>query len=213
MSSPIPTKHIAQQLIDSINTLPLWVKHVIYLELQKELVDYFSLESLNKLTSEDTLAFFVPRITAEGEKMLLDLRSDVGKLLMASKQNLTVLDICLHHDWSLEVCCHHLMEAIRSQWIYPPASTKALGTIEYLSNSIRLGEYLVKMERITLDQLEQGLRTQQYIKESLQEHTGLANILINLGFITRQDTETILFLKSESQKLVRHSELLDKLSR
>jgi hypothetical protein len=211
MSTASQDSHIAQQLINNIKGLPLWVKQVVYLELREELMGHFVPESLNTLTSDDTVAFYVPKITEEGERLLLDRKDEIGMLLMDSKNQYTVLDVCLRHEWSLEICCHFILEAISQQWLKPPGSTKAMGTIEYLGNRIRLGEYLVKMGRISLDQLEQALRTQQYIKEALQEHTGLANILINLGYITRQDTEGILFLKEESRKPFEGIALFEKL--
>jgi hypothetical protein len=210
--SPISEKHhVAQQLLNNVMGLPLWVKQVIYLELHKELVEHFTPESLKNLTPEDTVAFYIPKVTQEGERAMVDMKDDVGFLLTDAKQKYTVLDICLRHSWSLETCCHAMFVAIKNQWLHPPSSTKALGTIEYLANQIRLGEYLVKMGRVTVEQLEQALRTQQYIKEALQEHTGIANILINLGYITRQDTEGILFLKQESRKVIENVELFEKL--
>lgn len=212
MPSVSQNSHIAKLLLSNIIGLPLWVKQVIYLELHQELVGHFTPESLKNLTPEDTLAFYIPKITSEGERTLQEAKDDLGKLLLDAQQKYTILDICLRNSWSLETCCHHLLNAIQLQWLYPPASIKALGTIEYLANSIRLGEYLVKMGRITTEQLEQALRTQQYIKEALQEHTGFANILINLGYITRQDTEGILFLKQESLKPIGNVELFEKLA-
>ncbi len=203
--------HISQQLLDNIMGLPLWVRQVVFLELQRELTLHFTSESLKNLAPEDTIAFYIPKITSEGERALLEQKEDLGRLLMDTKQQFTVLDICLKNQWNLETTSRYIVDSIKAQWVYPPSSMKALGTLEYLANRIRLGEYLVKMDRITMDQLEQALRTQQYIKEALQEHTGLANILINLGYITRQDTEGILFLKEESRKPVDNIALIDKL--
>ncbi len=203
--------HLAKQLLDNIHSLPLWVKQVLYLKLRDELTEHYVPESLNSLTQEDTVAFFVPRLTLEGEKAIPKITGDLAKFMLEVKQKFTVLDICLRQQWSLETCATHMIEAIHQKWVEPPSSIKAMGTLEYMANRIRLGEYLMKMDRITADQLEQALRTQQYIKEALQEHTGIANILINLGYITRQDTESILFLKEESAKPIRNIEFFAKL--
>lgn len=211
MSTASQDSHVAQQLLENIKGLPLWIKQVIYLELREELLRHFVPESLNTLTAEDTVAFFIPRITDEGERVILERKDEVGMVLMDAKSRFSLLDICLRRQWSLEVCCYFMLEAIDNAYIHPPASVKAMATLEYLGNRIRLGEYLVKMGRITLDQLEQALRTQQYIKEALQEHTGLANILINLGYITRQDIEGLLFLKEESKTTIQGVALLEKL--
>lgn len=204
---------VSQKLLDSITGLPLWIKQVIYLALSKDLGAHYSLEALKNMTMEDTLAFTVLKLTAEGEKILTGKKDEpLETLLKDIDQQLTLLDICLRNQWSLETCCEQVVQGIKSHWIQPPSSVKAFGTIQYLANEIRLGEYLVKLSRINLEQLDQALRTQQYIKEALQEHTGIANILINLGYITRQDTEGILFLKEESRKPIQKVPLLQKLS-
>lgn len=195
-----PIQLIAKTLIDSFSELPIWIKQVIYLEITKELKENHLLDTMENMNPEDTIAFFLPKISALGEHQLNSQKDDIGKLLLGSKNRYTVLDLCIHHKWTLSHACGLVLEAITLDWIYPPNSTKAMGTIEYLANQIRLGEFLVKMGRITDQELDQALRTQHYIKEALQEHTGIANILINLGYITRQDTEGILVLKEESVK-------------
>jgi hypothetical protein len=212
MSFVAHQSHIAQRLINSIQSLPLWVKQVIYVKLHQELCVHFSQSTLLDIGLEDTVAFYVPTLTPEGERSLLNIKNEMlNKLMMSAKDKLTLLDICLRNAWPLETVCQQLVEAMKQQWIFPPSSLKAIGTIEYLGNSIRLGEYLVKMGRLTIEQLEQALRTQQYIKEAMQEHTGLANILINLGYITRQDTEGILFLKEESRQPMDNIAIFEKL--
>lgn len=189
-----------RELIMFVKSLPLWVRHVLFVTLQSDLKTHFVDESLHDLSPEDAVALFSPRLTPEGSKAEASSSGDRKKLLTASKNNLMILDICLEYHWSLEQCCRILHECITAQWITPPQSKKAVGTIEYLANAIRLGEYLVKMGRISGDQLSQALRTQVYIQEAMNEHTGIANILINLGYITRKDTEAILFLKEESKQ-------------
>jgi hypothetical protein len=208
MKQPVHT--IAQQLRSHLMSLPLWVKQVIYLELYSELSAFFTTDSLTRLTVDDSLAFYQPKLTPHGEKVLVETQDDLGQLLLFAKQHFTMMDVCLRNSWSLEKACILFMQAYDQQWVERPNSVKAFATVEYLGNRIRLGDYLVRMERITLQQLDQALRTQQYIKEALHEHTGLANILINLGYITRQDTEGILFLKQESQTHIENTEFLKK---
>lgn len=194
------SSQVSFQLLNNIRQLPLWVKEVIYLELGKDLGRHISLETLHSWTSQDTIAFWVPQFTEAGETVIAKDKDDMSMLVKAVQARMTVLDVCLHYQWSLERCCQALLDGISRTWISPPESLKALGTIEYLANTIRLGEFLVKMGRITPEQLDQSLRAQQYIKEALNEHSGLANILINLGYITKKDTEGILFLKEESRQ-------------
>lgn len=194
-----------------LDQLPLWVKQIIYLELRQEMIKHFASQSLDAMVPEDSLAMYAPKITDVGEGALGSTTGDEAKLLTAVRDKYTVLDMCINYEWTLEEACAVLRTGIENKWVRPPESSKALGTLEYLANAIRLGEYLVKMDRITPEQLNQALRTQQYIEESMREHTGLANILINLGYITRQDTEGILFLKEESRKPMKDTKIFKSL--
>lgn len=189
-------------MMNQLKALPLWVKQVLYIGLQTEFRSYFASESLLDISQEDTLSLFIPQTTTKAAECdnPTSLDPALRTILQAATQGLTVLDICLNHQWTLEQACLCLHGAIEENWIHPPESPKAYATLEYIASKIRLGEYLVKMGCITPQQLDQSLRTQIYIKEAMNEHTGIANIMINLGYITRKDTESILFLKEESKK-------------
>ena len=51
---------IAEQLVNNVKSLPLWVKQVIYLELRNELNQHFTPATLENITLEDTVALYVP---------------------------------------------------------------------------------------------------------------------------------------------------------
>jgi hypothetical protein len=125
---------------------------------------------------------------------------EILKLLYWSAQGKSVMNICVINQWTLEQCCDYLFSAIEKGFIIPPTSIVIQATLLYMGGKIRLGDYLVKTGRLKLEQLDQALRTQRYIEESLGERTGIGNIFINLGYIHKQDCEGILFLKEESKK-------------
>ncbi len=182
----------------------MWGKQVLYALLRQELESSMAKTTMDSFSHEDLLPLYRPQLTHAGTR---ELDSNTGKvstgtlkLLKLSQQNKTVIDICMSSAWTLEQCAIYLLEAMDKELALRPNSGIVMGTINYLANRIRLGEYLVKIGRLSVEQLDQALRTQRYIEESLGEKTGIANVLINLGYINKLDSEAILFFKEESKK-------------
>ncbi len=199
-ASGSPFEKLQQQIL----SLPLWVKQVFYSVLKQELESILSKRTLDTFQPEDTLQVWHPELTHAGSKAL-DVPSgeyspELIKVLRMARQGKAVIDITLLNHWTLEECSIHLLTAISKELILAPKSGIIQATILYLAGRVRLGEYLVKIGRVTVEQLDQALRTQRYIEESLGERTGIANVLINLGYINKMDSEGILFLKEESRK-------------
>jgi hypothetical protein len=195
-----------EDMMAIIQRFPLWIKMVIFTKLRGELENSTTKTLLNTFGTQDTLQLLVPKLTHVGIQELKQpsgqFSQGILKLLYFSYAEKTILNICLLNHWSLQECCKHLLEALQTQLLFPPNSTVMLATVHYIAAKIRLGEYLMQIGRITVEQLDQGLRTQQYISEALGEKTGLGDVLINLGYITKQDTEGILFLIEESKRTI-----------
>ncbi len=196
--------HSFDFFIQQIRVMPLWVKQVIYAMLRLELESTLSKRTLDTFGYDDLMQLMVPEVTPLGQRELdqpnTQTSQGVLKLLQMAKHQKTVINIAIANSWTLEQCAVYLKEALDKQFINPPKSPVIRGTIDYLAGHTRLGEYLVKINRLTVEQLDQALRTQKYIEESMGERTGIANVLINLGFIHKVDSESILFLKEESKK-------------
>ncbi len=192
-------------LMQQLGSLPLWVKQVIYAQLRYELEATLSKSTLEAFGPEHTLQLWVPELTRSGQ-MELDRPSGqheqgVLRLLHLARYKKNVVNMTILNNWSLEQCAIYLLTAVEKQLVSPSRSTIIMATVEYLANRTRLGEYLVKINRLSIEQLDQALRTQKYIEESMGERTGIANVLINLGYIKKEDSEGILFLKEESRKV------------
>lgn len=191
-------------LMKQLSTLPLWVKQVIYAQLQRELEISLSYTTLQTFTPEHTLQLWVPELNRHGvlEMEKHDQRppAPVLKLLHWVRHHKNIITITIMNQWSLGECSDALAQAIDLRLIEPPVSMAVAGTIDYMAGRIRLGEYLVKISRLNIDQLDQALRTQRAIQEAMGERVGIANVLINLGYIKKEDSESILFLKEESRK-------------
>lgn len=193
-----------KSLILKIFELPLWVKHIIYLELKEEFEKSSAMKSLNFVKREDSFQLYRPKVTFVGKKeletRLKNLSSNTYKFLESIQEELNIIEIAINNGWTFAECSSHFINAINHELISQPESQAVKGTALYMSGSIRLGEFLVKIEKISIEQLDEALRTQKYIEESVGERTGLAEILINLGFVTKADTDGIILLKEESKK-------------
>jgi hypothetical protein len=191
-------------LMQQLGALPLWVKQVIYAQLRHELEATLSKATLEAFGFEHTLQLWVPEITRQGmlelEKPTGTVDQNILRMLHLTRYKKSVVSITVLNNWSLEQCAVHLLQAIEHELVIAPRSVIIQGTIDYLAGRTRLGEYLVKINRLTIEQLDQALRTQRAIEEAMGERTGIANVLINLGYIKKEDSEAILFLKEESKK-------------
>jgi hypothetical protein len=198
--SNTPFDHLIQQL----SSFPLWMKQVIYAQMRHDLESSMSKATLDAFSPEHTLQLWVPELTRQGQ---MELERPTGqfdqgvlRMLHFTRYQKNVVNITVLNNWSLEQTSQYLLQAITHELIVPPRSAVITGTIEYLAGKTRLGEYLVKINRLTVEQLDQALRTQKAIQDAMGERTGIANVLINLGYIKREDSEGILFLKEESKK-------------
>ncbi len=191
-------------MMQQLSGLPLWVKQVIYAQLRYELEATLSKATLEAFGPEHTLQLWIPEITRQGiqeiERPTGAVEQGILRLLHLTRFKKNVLTITIINNWSLEQCAIFLLQAVGKELIGPPRSMVITGTIDYLAGRTRLGEYLVQINRLTIEQLDQALRTQRAIEEAMGERTGIANVLINLGYIKKEDSEAILFLKEESRK-------------
>lgn len=202
MSIPPPSP--SEVMLNYMNALPLWIKQVLYVQLRQELTKILTKTTMDAYGEHDILQLWVPQLNITGrtelERPSGKVSMDVLKVVHWANQGKNVMNICIVIQCTLEQCSLLLFSAIEQGLILPPTSIEVQATLLYMSSKIRLGDYLVKTGRLKFEQLDQALRTQQYIQESLGERTGIGNILINLGYISRQDCEAILFLKEESKK-------------
>ncbi|MBK8189478.1 MAG: hypothetical protein IPK79_03420 [Vampirovibrionales bacterium] len=198
-----------EKLTQQLEQLPLWVKQVIYAVLRQELERALSSATLTAYSPADTLQIWRPELTSQSQQPSGQAPAALVKVLHFARYKKTVMDMAIMNGWSLEQTAILLLDALDRNLLLPPKSGVIMATLTYLGGKIRLGEYLVKIGRLTIEQLDQALRTQMYIDESLGERTGIANVLINLGYINRQDSEGILLLKEESKKVIRAETLLN----
>jgi len=191
-------------LMQQVDLLPFWAKLVLYSTLQQELKGFFSQSTLLSFAPEHTLQLWVPepnrQVLLDLEKRRETIEGPVQRILKLANYRKNIVSIAVLNQWSLAQCSEVLCKALDKEVIIPPVSATVLATIHYLAGRTRLGEYLLQINRLTLEQLDQALRTQKSIEATMGERVGIANVLINLNYIKKEDSEAILYLKEDSKK-------------
>lgn len=186
-----------------ILNLPLWVKEIVYFMLKKNLQETLPCSNIDT-REEDLYQYLCPEITYAGKKQYEKLQanspnSDDAKFLQALLQNLSIIEITLNNAWTLEETSQIYYSCIENQFVAVPENPVILAKAAYFANKIRIGEYLKRVGVINVDQLEQAMRIQRD-SELANEKRGFASILVDMGFVTRNDTDNILLIKQESKK-------------
>lgn len=200
----ISSQNIFKIFIQEIVNLPVWIKQIIYVEL-KEQLECCSINNCIDINKKDNyLQLYIPKLTYTGKKVLeqktKNLSENISLFLECAYQNISIIEIAIKNNWNLCECSNYFLEAINEDLVINPPSPIIKGTALYMSGKIRLGEYFVKINKITIKQLDEALKNQKHIEESLGDKPGLAEILIKLNFLNKNDTEGILLLKEDCKK-------------
>ena len=208
----MPNNTYFDNVLQKIFELPLWVKQAIYAELKEHIKEQSPICALDSISKHNLIQLYKPFITLNGLKLikgddvafLVDMSAvteDIKKLLISAEKKHRIIDICQTYSWKLGKTCKTITDAITLNLIEPTTSTYISSTIYFLGGKIRIGEYLVRTGKITVEQLDMALYSQKYTEESMGERIYLAQILLNMSYITAKDYENIIFLKDYGDEL------------
>lgn len=191
--------------------LPFWVKQTLYIDLRNDLKQYTDIERLDLKTKEDLVQSYVLTPSSLG-RMYIQRRSSSFSppqninpnhktLLKSLGLKKTIIEICNENQWSLIQCTKIIVESIENGLVEPISNNNISNTIYYISGRIRLGEYLLRNNKLSLDQVDKALYAQREISEQAGHKTKIGELLVNLGFIKESDKEEILSLKENSKNV------------
>jgi len=89
---------------------------------------------------------------------------------------------------------------LEKEFIANPSSNKMIEIVRYMAGKTRIGEYFLRTNQITVEQLENVLSQQERIKQATGEQVGTATVLVNMGFVPESEIKAILRYKEESRK-------------
>lgn len=198
-------RHIFLSFLTKVLEMPLWVKEILYVELKKNVEEnnILLLDEKGNIEKESLYQNYLPTLTYVGKKELANHAEghpeNVYKFLEYSQSGANILQTTINNFWTLEETAVVNVICLEKQYVTPPASLVAKTMLVYLSGRIRFGEYFKRLGRINVDQLETALRKQKELENQGQK-VGIASVMINLGYITDEESKTVLHLKDESKK-------------
>jgi hypothetical protein len=199
----IPPMHGYDDLLQHIKKLPLWLQQILYLDLRETLEFCLSSSTIDMFRTENLVQLWEPLPTRLG---IQALHSENGSTPQSLKyvlnlchQQFNVIRIAIQCQWNLHQVCSLLNQCLKTGLIQPPENLLVRATVSYLAGETRLGEYLVAVNKLSQGQLNQAMDTQSYISNAMGDHVRLGDILISLGYISKEDSEAILFLKEQCE--------------
>src|SRR3989339_706339 len=109
------TQNTFKMLIKKFFEQPLWIKHVIYLELKEEFESSSAKNCLNSISKDNSLQLYTPKITFIGKRELetksKGLPQETYNFLEGAFNKLSIIEISIDNYWNLAECSTHFINA------------------------------------------------------------------------------------------------------
>ena len=195
-------KNIFELFLEKVLSVPLWIKQVIYLRLEKEMQSY-DCEEFLKCHKEDIFSTFVPTLTFKGKTELMEhkcgLDSNIYNFLQGCANEYSLIEISVNTFLSMEEVAKYYELCLEQNFIKVPDSKEIHAMAGFISGKFRIGEYFKQRETLTVDQLQKAILTH---RDSLgsENPKKFGEILVELGFVSESDLKALLVLKEEAKK-------------
>lgn len=197
-------KSYLSTLTNIIFDAPLWVQEVVVMDIKKNLEDKLP-GSTSVFSENDIYPLYVPEITFKGKKEIEthdhNLDFNVYRLLDNIAQGMRIADITLNNFWTLEQTSCYLAVCIKNELIKNPPNPIISAAVFYLGNDIRLGEYVKRIDKIDVSNLDDVLRKQKvHNEENPDAKMKIGEVLVHMGYVANNDIDKIINLKEEAKK-------------
>lgn len=195
-------KNILVLFLDKLLAFPLWVKQIIYLRLYQNLASYLS-EDFISTEENNIFHLYVPILSFAGRTELAErkggLDNNIYNFLANVDSGLNILEISMNNFWTMEEVAKYFILCLEQNYIKNPTSMQVHAMGGFIAGKFRTGEYFKRVGKIDVDQLEKTIIKQKEF-EAKGTPMKIAEVMINLGYITEKDTSSLLIIKEESKK-------------
>lgn len=195
---------ISDLFIQNIKNLPMWVKQVItkeiFDELNKKMEEFSELADINNL-----FQYMCPKVTFKGKQELKERAMGLSEGYYIFLQDLVdennIFEITIKNNWTLADSAKIFCRLYEMEFLLIPDYTtnKTIAVALFIAGKLKTGEFLKRINKISVIQLEQAIRYQKELNEE-GRHIKMASILIKLGFITDIGFDSLLLLKDEAKR-------------
>lgn len=196
------TQKNSELFLNNVYALPLWVRQVVYLKTEEKLNEELD-NFLDILNTKEPLQFLVPTLTYKGKRELEERSGNMSEqfyiFLENCRDKYDIFEITLRNFWTLAETSSIFVRAVEKEFIEIPRLERNYIIIQFLAGKIRTGELMKRLGKIDVIQLESAIREQKKMNEQ-GSNAKIADVMINLGYITEKDVKILLMFKEESKK-------------
>ncbi len=194
---------IFEPFLEKVAEMPFWIKEIIYIKIREEFEQAYISESDMHAPLDEAYQAYRPVLTYRGKTELENREKDedppIYRFLQQCADGSSLAEITLHNFWTLESTAKIHLFCLQKEYVDKPTSAKISATALYISGRIKIGEYFRRIGKISTDELNATVRKQKELEANGQP-AHFAEILIQLGYVTEQETKAILYLKDECKK-------------
>lgn len=194
---------IFEPFLEKVADFPFWIKEIIYIKIREEFEEAYLSEADLNAPIDEAYQAFTPLLTFCGEQELQTHKTEedppIYRFLQNCADGCSIAEITLRNFWSLENTAKIHLYCLQKEYVNKPTSAKISSTALYVSGRIKMGEYFRRIGKITTDELNTAVKRQKEL-EAQGKQVHFAEVLIQLGYLTEQETKAIIYLKDECKK-------------
>lgn len=194
---------VFEPFLEKVAEMPFWIKEIIYIKIREEFEEAYISEADLRAPLDEAYQAYRPVLTYRGKTELENREKDedppIYRFLQQCADGSSLAEITLHNFWTLESTSKIHLYCLQKEYVDKPTSAKISATALYISGRIKIGEYFRRIGKISTDELNATVRKQKELEANGQP-AHFAQVLIQLGYVTEQETKAILYLKDECKK-------------
>ncbi len=196
------SKGLFIEYMDKMVSYPLWIKQTIFLNLSNDLTKYLSNEFLD-VQEGDLFHVYKPALSELGQNELLTKESkydeSIYSFLNCCSKGMSLIEIAIENNFTMEEVAKAFMFCKTSKLFSNEVPNLVSAIAGFIAGKYRTGEYFIRAGKMTIEQLDEVLNKQQEIKDS-GKHVFIAELMVQMGFVTEVDVKSIIFMKEEAGK-------------
>lgn len=194
----------SELFINNIKNYPIWVKQIIAKELMQELKNGLD-DFMGLVQTDNLLQETVPKPTFKGkqefESRAMNLSEAYYVFLSDIAKSCSLFEITLKNAWAFMDTLKIFVRLYELDFLIVDGSNRTINIALalFITGKIRIGEFLKRIGKIDVVQLEQAIRYKKEL-ESEGRRMKMASILIKRGLIDGKGIDSLLMLKDESKR-------------
>ena len=196
------SKSLFIDFMEKMLSFPLWIKQTIFLNLSNDLTTYLSNEFLDVQEGE-LFHIYKPALSELGQNELLTKESkfdeSIYSFMNCCSKGMSLIEIAIENNFTLEEVAKAFTFCRTSGFFSSEVPNLISAIAGFIAGKYRTGEYFIRDEKMTIEQLDEVLNKQQEMNAS-GKHVFIAELMVQMGFVREKDVKSIIFMKEEAGK-------------